>query len=90
MPIAFDPDKDAENRRKHGMSLADANRFDWDNAVIDEDRSEAYGEARFRALSFVGLTLCVLIFTTNDDAQEDRAISLRKATKPEEREWDEQ
>lgn len=90
MPIAFDPDKDAKNRRQHGMSLADANGFDWDNALVREDASEAYGEARFRALGFVGLRLCVLIFTSSPDGEADRAISLRKATKAEEREWDEQ
>jgi len=35
--IAFDPDKDVINRQKHGLSLADAERMDFDTAIYAPD-----------------------------------------------------
>jgi uncharacterized protein len=46
--IEFDPDKDAANRRKHCLPLADAARMDFGTALVDADRRYAYGEDRFR------------------------------------------
>jgi uncharacterized protein len=89
MPITFRREKNVINRRKHGFDLSEAERFDWGNAVIREDLSEAYGEQRFRAIGFIGLRLCVLVFTTSFDGEQVHVISLRKATKPEQREWTE-
>jgi uncharacterized protein (DUF4415 family) len=47
MDIAFDPAKDLENIRKHGISLQRAEDFDYDSAVYDVDDREDYGEVRF-------------------------------------------
>jgi uncharacterized protein len=44
--IEFDPDKDAANRRKHGLSLANAERMDFDTAIHAPDHRYEYGEDR--------------------------------------------
>jgi uncharacterized protein len=36
--IEFDPAKDEINRAKHGVSLAQANGFDWETALEREMR----------------------------------------------------
>lgn len=77
MKIEFDPDKDAANRTKHGLSLADAERMDLGTALIDPDRRYAYGEDRFQALGLLDRRLHMLVFTMRGDVL--RAISLRKA-----------
>jgi uncharacterized protein len=43
--IEFDPAKDAINRQKHGLSLADATRMDIESAALVPDERHAYGEA---------------------------------------------
>ena len=41
--------KDAINRDRHGLSLADAAGFDLSNALVEMDSCDAYGELRYRA-----------------------------------------
>ncbi|MFX8708371.1 BrnT family toxin, partial [Acinetobacter baumannii] len=50
MNITFDPEKDASNLQKHGMSLYVAKLLDWDSALIWQDTRHAYGENRMVAL----------------------------------------
>ena len=76
MKIGFDPDKDAFNRRKHGLSLSDAERMDFDTAVYRPDERYDYGEDRTRALGLIDGRLHMLVFTMRGDML--RAISLRK------------
>jgi len=85
MLIAFDLAKDAINKRKHKISLARAEHFDFDAAIYAVDDREAYGETRYRALSFLDARLYSLVFVLDGD--NIRAISLRKATKYEEKEY---
>jgi|GEM_PF-2496895 len=54
MKIEFDPTKDAINRDKHGISLGEAARIDWDNAVTWPDLRFDYGEDRMRSLGYIG------------------------------------
>lgn len=75
--IEFDPDKDAINRRKHGLSLAQAARLDIETAFVVPDKRRAYGEARLQAYGMIGGRLHVLAFTMRGEVL--RAISLRKA-----------
>ena len=77
MEIKFDPDKDASNRQKHGLSLADASRMDFDTAIYAPDHRYDYGEDRTQALGAVGGRLHMLVFTMRGDVL--RAISLRRA-----------
>ena len=79
MAVEFDPDKDAANIAKHGVSLARAADFEI-LAFVEDDRS-AYGETRFRAWGLIdGMAHC-LVFTRRWGMV--RAISLRRAHKKE-------
>ena len=81
--IEFDPAKDRRNIARHGVSLAVAERFDMDTALVVPDDRENYGEARWRAAGFIADVLHVLVFTERND--RIRPISLRRAEKSEER-----
>jgi uncharacterized protein len=85
--VEFDPTKDAENVRKHGVSLRRAEEFDFDAAEYVLDGREDYGEVRYRAVSFLDGNLYSLIFTLRHEGI--RAISLRRATRQEQRDYDE-
>jgi hypothetical protein len=75
--LAFDPDKDAANFAKHGVSLAEAARIDLLTAAMVIDDREDYGEARYRAFARVdGQGFC-FVFTVRGTVV--RAISLRRA-----------
>ena len=50
MQIVFDPNKDAANKEKHGISLADGSDFEWDEAVLWPDVRRDYGEARMAGI----------------------------------------
>ena len=82
-----DPTKDATNKRLHdGLSLHDAERFEFETADVREDKSKAYGERRFRAIGrLAGGPVVVFVFTYRGD--KVRAISLRKAEPKERRQW---
>jgi uncharacterized DUF497 family protein len=81
----WDEQKRQSNLAKHGVDLALAEHFDWHGAVIEEDKSEAYGEQREIATGWIGFTLYVYVYTIRDD--DDHAISLRKATPKEYRRY---
>jgi len=73
--VIFDPDKDAANRAKHGVSLALAEAMVIEAFLVD-DRAD-YGEVRYRAFGLIdGVPHC-LVFV--DRAGEVRAISLRRS-----------
>jgi len=57
MQMEFDPAKDALNRRKHGISLGEVTRFDWDSALIEVDARFEYGEWRMVGLGYIGFCL---------------------------------
>lgn len=88
MKIAFDPDKDVINRQKHGLSLADAERMDFDTAIYAPDDRYDYGEDRTQALGLIDGRLHMLVFTMRGEAL--RAISLRKANPREVKRYDQE
>jgi uncharacterized protein len=88
--IEFDPAKDDINRVKHGISLADATRFDWDTALEREDDRFDYGEVRFVAIGQIDARLYVMVFTEGSNDEAVRIISLRPAEKHEARFYYEQ
>ena len=51
MKIEFDPAKDAANKKKHGVSLALADKLDWEAALVWVDDRFEYGELRVIALA---------------------------------------
>ena len=81
MKIEFDPDKDASNLGKHGVSLALAERLDWDAALVWIDQRFPYPELRMIALAPETDTLYYVAFIEHDEVR--RIISLRRATRRE-------
>jgi uncharacterized protein len=75
--------KDEINRSKHGLSLMEARRFDWDTALEREDDRFDYGEFRFVAIGLIDARLYVMVFTEGADEDIVRVISLRPAEKQE-------
>ncbi len=80
MRIVFDPEKDATNLSKHGVSLAAA-QLDWDAALAWIDDRADYGELRTVALVPIGDRLFFVAFVDRDEAR--RIISLRRANRRE-------
>ena len=71
----FDPEQEAINRSKHGVSLSRWMDLDIKAALVD-DRYD-YGEVRYRAYGHIdGVAYC-LVFTTRNG--QVRPISLRRA-----------
>jgi hypothetical protein len=89
-PQGFDWDdrKAAYNLRKHGVSFAEAAKFDFETALKTEDLRADYGEERFLALGKIGRTLHALVYTRRPEGPI-RVISLRKATAEERRLYNE-
>ena len=85
MKYVFDPDKDAGNRAKHGVSLRLSEvLFAGPHVLVTDDRFE-YGEARTLAFGLIGGRLFVCVFADRD--AERRVISLRKANSREVRRY---
>ena len=86
MDVAFDPDKDAANIEKHGVSLvfggeilADSGRLDILDVRFD------YAEERFVSYGKVEGRVWVCVFTVR--GVEHRVISVRKANDRETRRY---
>jgi uncharacterized protein len=83
MQFTFDPQKDAANISKHGLSLTDAPLvFNAPNKLtLASPRGE---EARLIDIALVEVAGVVLVLVyVMRGATEVRAISLRRASKPE-------
>ena len=81
MRIVFDPEKNATNLSKHGVSLAVAAQLDWDAALAWIDDRADYGELRTVALVPIGDRLFFFAFVDRDEAR--RIIRLRRANRRE-------
>lgn len=77
MEIAFDPAKNAANKAKHGVTLADASSLEWDRMIAKIDERRAYGEARMVGFAPIGNRVYCVVYTDRGEAR--RIISLRKA-----------
>ncbi len=73
----FDPSKLASNVRKHLVWFEEARHFDWDLAWVAVDHRHTYPETRFRATSYIGNRIYVMVFCFRETSV--RLISLRKA-----------
>lgn len=81
MQIEFDPQKDALNLAKHGVSLARAADLDWEAALLWVDDRFEYGEPRMIALAPGAGILYYVGFI--DRGRVRRIISLRRANRRE-------
>jgi uncharacterized DUF497 family protein len=78
MPSNFDPTKDAANRKKHGISLAEGDGVLDDPLALTIEDSSAQGEQRFISVGAnVFGRLRVVVYALRGDIA--RIISVRKA-----------
>jgi uncharacterized protein len=77
MEYEFDPAKNSINIRKHRISLASAEYFEWETAVIHEDLREQYPERRFKATGVMYERVHIMIYCLRGNVI--RVISFRKA-----------
>ncbi len=77
MNITWDPAKNRENQRKHGISFDDAKAVfqDPDRIEVLDDRD--YGEERWVAIGIVGKIVTLVVYTERNGGI--RLISARKA-----------
>jgi len=81
MELEYDHDKDARNLAKHGLSLAEASRLEWDTLLAWEDRRQEYGEPRMAGLVLMNDRLYSVVYVERGAVR--RIISLRKANRRE-------
>jgi uncharacterized DUF497 family protein len=86
--IEFDAAKDANNLRKHGISLARAAEIDWQRLKAVLDTRADYGEDRYLAAAPISGRLCIVVFTIRENTL--RIISLRRANRREIRRYETQ
>jgi uncharacterized DUF497 family protein len=82
---AWDEGKRQANLAKHGVDFHLVLRFDWDDAEVEPDLRQDYGEERLRATGYIGTRLHILIYVEREG--DKRLISLRKANRRELRKW---
>ena len=91
--IVWDPEKNAENKLKHGISFetaqyvfADPERL-W---RLDRSEDNTSGEERWQSLGMAeGIVFVVYTERETDEANETRLITARLATKAERRSYNE-
>jgi uncharacterized protein len=76
-PFEWDPNKEEDNLRKHGVDFTTASEI-WDGSVFErvDDRRD-YGEVRFVAFGEVAQRILAVVFTWRGMTR--RIISARKA-----------
>jgi uncharacterized DUF497 family protein len=75
--ISFDPAKNERNIRERNLPFESASEFNFENAIVQTDSRQEYGETRYVALGKLRGRLHVLCFTETADGI--RVISFRKA-----------
>jgi uncharacterized DUF497 family protein len=81
MRYEWDPVKDAENRRKHGLGLEDGiEALEAPNFLSWTDDRYEYGEVRSTTVG-LGKRGILLVISTLRSENETRLISVRKASK---------
>ena len=77
MRITFDPAKNERNIHERSLPFDSAAEFDFENALVQTDTRQEYGETRYVALGNLRGRLYVVCFTETHDGI--RVISFRKA-----------
>jgi uncharacterized protein len=86
MDFEYDPEKDVANRSKHGVPLA-FGAVILENCIGEvQDERLDYGEARVNAFGLVEERLFVCTYTIRNETTH-RLISVRKASRQEQRTW---
>ena len=85
MDVEWDEAKRQENITRHGLDFVGAERiFDGDTVTV-EDTRRSYGEPRWVTVGILEGRVVVLVYTERDGRL--RYISLRKATRYEQRSY---
>jgi len=85
MDFEWDDTKRKLNIKKHGIDFTNASMiFDSYTLTIEDDRYD-YGEERFVTIGILEGRVVVVVHTENEDSI--RIISIRKATKYEEKKY---
>jgi uncharacterized protein len=84
--IEFDAAKNIVNRDKHGISLGDAARLDWNQMIVSIDLKREYGEIREIGLAPLGDRVYFVAFVRRQGVI--RIIGLRKANNREIRKYE--
>lgn len=88
MAIEFDPDKSAENLRKHGIAFSEVEPAFYDEHAQTIEDPDAQGEQRLITLAMDEQgRLLVICFT--ERGENIRVISARKASAAEAKAYDE-
>ena len=85
MDIEWDEDKRQSNLQKHKIDFIDAEEVFNDYTVTFEDERESYAEQRFVTFGRLRDYVVAVVHTERED--NIRIISVRKATKHEERNY---
>ena len=87
----WDPAKSAANARKHGVTFAEAESvFADEHALLIDDPDHSDAEDRFVLLGLgAKLRVLIVVHCYREDDAVLRIISARKATKPEQRRYNE-
>ncbi|WP_437883270.1 BrnT family toxin [Pseudomonas sp. LRF_L74] len=80
--IEFDPRKAVENRRKHGVRLAEAEHVLYDDMALRVEDPD-HPEQRFRVLGRDGTGRLLVVVYTYREPNVIRLISARHATRRE-------
>ena len=86
MRSEFDPSKSREVRRKHGLSLEEAQEIFDQVYIVDQKNDDP---AQFRAIGWCGGRLCSVIFEIRHDSQGEfhHLITAWKATQEEQQSY---
>ena len=85
MDLEWDEDKRLSNLQKHKIDFLDATEVFDDYTITFEDDRESYGEQRFVTFGRLLGYVVAVVHTERED--NIRIISIRKATKHEERSY---
>jgi uncharacterized DUF497 family protein len=84
--FTWDPQKSRSNRRKHGVTFESASGVFSDPLALSmPDSDPSYGEERWITMGQVNGSIFVVAHTEEDKNGNIRIISARKATKHEQR-----
>jgi uncharacterized protein len=87
MGSKFDPDKDAANIVKHGLSLVEGEGVLNDPAGLTVEDDSSAGESRWITVGMNAVgEIFVVVWTERDDGE--RLISVRRATAKERKDYE--
>ena len=90
MKIEYDSQKSEKNKAERGFLFDSVQDFDWDTALVWQDKRKDYGETRYASLGVIEGRVYALCFKLLDKMDGIRVISLRKANKREQKQYEEE